>query len=67
MPMLTFTLSLSRAFLPIDSASILAKLKSSIANFKVPRRLHVIDQLPRNTMGEVQKNILRDTYKREGW
>ncbi|MFV1875756.1 malonate--CoA ligase [Nioella sp.] len=35
----------------------------SLARFKHPRKLVVVDDLPRNTMGKVQKNILRDTYK----
>ena len=40
-----------------------AELKARIANFKVPKRLHVVDELPRNAMGKVQKNVLRETYK----
>ncbi|CCJ58548.1 malonyl-CoA synthase [Bordetella bronchiseptica MBORD675] len=51
-----------RAGAAIDVAAMQADLKSRIANFKVPKRIHVVDQLPRNTMGKVQKNILRDTY-----
>jgi len=43
-------------------ADMLALLKTRIANFKVPKRLHVVKELPRNTMGKVQKNVLRDTY-----
>ena len=52
-----------RAGSTIDAAAMTAELKSKIANFKVPKRIHVVDQLPRNTMGKVQKNVLRDTYK----
>jgi malonyl-CoA/methylmalonyl-CoA synthetase len=40
-----------------------AELKARIANFKVPKRVHIVDQLPRNTMGKVQKNVLRETYQ----
>ncbi|WP_170328550.1 malonate--CoA ligase [Ruegeria arenilitoris] len=36
---------------------------NSLARFKHPRQLIVMDELPRNTMGKVQKNILRDRYK----
>ena len=46
-----------------DAAQILAGLKSSLANFKVPKRCFVVDELPRNTMGKVQKNLLREQYK----
>ena len=45
-----------------DIAAIEAAAASSLARFKHPRKLIVIDGLPRNTMGKVQKNILRDQY-----
>ena len=41
---------------------VIAQLKRSIANFKVPKRVHVIAELPRNQMGKVQKNVLREQY-----
>jgi len=47
----------------LDASAMQAELKSRIANFKVPKRVHIVDQLPRNTMGKVQKNVLRETYK----
>lgn len=37
-------------------------LSSDIAKFKQPKKVFFVDELPRNTMGKVQKNILRDTY-----
>lgn len=46
----------------LDPALILAELKSSLANFKVPKRCHIVETLPRNTMGKVQKNLLRQQY-----
>jgi malonyl-CoA/methylmalonyl-CoA synthetase len=46
----------------LDEATMLAHIKGRIANFKVPKRIHVVAELPRNTMGKVQKNVLRDTY-----
>ena len=42
---------------------IVAALKSKLANFKIPKRCFVALELPRNTMGKVQKNLLRDQYK----
>lgn len=45
-----------------DSTAILARLDADLARFKCPRKLIVVDALPRNTMGKVQKNILRETY-----
>jgi malonyl-CoA/methylmalonyl-CoA synthetase len=41
---------------------ILAALRERLANFKVPKRVYFVDELPRNTMGKVQKNILRERY-----
>lgn len=38
-------------------------LKEQLASYKTPKKIIFIEQLPRNTMGKVQKNILRETYK----
>jgi len=46
----------------IDLDKITAALATALAKFKQPRKLIVVDALPRNTMGKVQKNILRETY-----
>ena len=46
----------------LDSAAMLADLKSKIANFKVPKRMFIVDDLPRNAMGKVQKNLLRQQH-----
>ena len=46
----------------LDEMALLAALKQRIANFKVPKRIHVVAELPRNTMGKVQKNLLRDQF-----
>ena len=47
----------------VDAQAVLAELKSKLANFKIPKRCFVVAQLPRNTMGKVQKNLLREQYK----
>jgi malonyl-CoA/methylmalonyl-CoA synthetase len=41
---------------------VVAALKGEIANFKVPKRVHFVADLPRNAMGKVQKNLLRDKF-----
>jgi len=46
-----------------DTAAILADLGTRLARFKVPRALVVLPDLPRNTMGKVQKNLLRDQFR----
>ncbi len=45
-----------------DMSEIEAALKRELAGFKLPRRIEFMDALPRNTMGKVQKNQLRDRY-----
>ena len=42
---------------------LIADLKAQLANFKIPKRCFVVDTLPRNTMGKVQKNLLREQHK----
>jgi malonyl-CoA/methylmalonyl-CoA synthetase len=43
-------------------AELLAALKAQLANFKIPKHCVLVPELPRNTMGKVQKNLLRDAY-----
>ncbi len=45
-----------------DLDAIAAQASTSLARFKHPRKLLLIDELPRNTMGKVQKNVLRQAY-----
>jgi malonyl-CoA/methylmalonyl-CoA synthetase len=48
----------------VSEASVLKALDGRLAKFKMPKRVFVVDELPRNAMGKVQKNILRDTYSK---
>jgi malonyl-CoA/methylmalonyl-CoA synthetase len=47
----------------LDGDAIIASLKAGLANFKIPKRCFVVNELPRNTMGKVQKNLLREQHK----
>jgi malonyl-CoA/methylmalonyl-CoA synthetase len=47
----------------LSETSVLQALEGRLAKFKMPKRVFVVDELPRNAMGKVQKNILRETYK----
>ena len=47
----------------IDEAAVMAALDGRLAKFKMPKRVIFVGELPRNAMGKVQKNILRETYK----
>ena len=49
--------------MPPTEAEIIAALKGKLANFKVPKRVHFVEELPRNAMGKVQKNVLRDRFR----
>ncbi|QDC02364.1 malonyl-CoA synthase [Mesorhizobium sp. 8] len=46
----------------IDEEKLLAAIHDQIARFKQPKRIFSVDELPRNTMGKVQKNVLRDRF-----
>jgi malonyl-CoA/methylmalonyl-CoA synthetase len=47
----------------LDEKAVLAALETRLARFKWPKRVIFVEELPRNTMGKVQKNNLRETYK----
>ena len=47
----------------VEPAAALAAVAGALARFKQPKAAVVVADLPRNTMGKVQKNILRETYK----
>ncbi len=47
----------------LEPGAVLAAISDRLARFKQPKAAVVVDSLPRNTMGKVQKNLLRDTYK----
>jgi len=46
----------------LDESALIAALKTQLASFKVPKRVFVVDDLPRNAMGKVQKTELRRRY-----
>jgi len=47
----------------IDEAQTIIALKSQLAGYKVPKHIHVVDELPRNAMGKVQKGVLRERFR----
>jgi malonyl-CoA/methylmalonyl-CoA synthetase len=47
----------------LSEEAIKASLREKLANYKLPKRIVFVEELPRNAMGKVQKNILRETYK----
>jgi malonyl-CoA/methylmalonyl-CoA synthetase len=46
----------------LDPAAMISELRQNLANFKVPKQIHLVDELPRNAMGKVQKAELRTRY-----
>jgi malonyl-CoA/methylmalonyl-CoA synthetase len=46
----------------LTESGIIAAVKDKLANFKVPKWVYLVDELPRNAMGKVQKNVLRKAY-----
>ncbi len=53
---------IAKSGVDLNPQAILAALKSNIANFKIPKRCELVDELPRNAMGKVQKNLLRARF-----
>jgi malonyl-CoA/methylmalonyl-CoA synthetase len=51
---------LAKPGVTLDPAALLQTLKTQLANFKVPKQCVVLTELPRNAMGKVQKNLLRE-------
>ncbi len=49
--------------IPPDFDQVTKTISKSLARFKLPKKLIVVSQLPRNTMGKVQKNLLRESHK----
>ena len=47
----------------VTEAQVAQALEARLAKFKLPKKVIFVDDLPRNTMGKVQKNVLRETYK----
>ena len=54
---------IAKAGAQVQADEVIANLKSRLANFKIPKRCFVVSELPRDTMGKVQKNLLRDQHK----
>lgn len=49
----------------LEESEILSALKMKMANFKVPKKILFLDDLPRNAMGKVQKNTLRNLMREQ--
>jgi len=56
-------LVISRPGAQVQADTVLVELKTKLANFKIPKRCFSVSELPRNAMGKVQKNQLREQYK----
>jgi malonyl-CoA/methylmalonyl-CoA synthetase len=48
---------------PLTEKTVLGALDGQMAKFKQPKRVIFVEQLPRNSMGKVQKNVLRQEFK----
>jgi malonyl-CoA/methylmalonyl-CoA synthetase len=48
----------------IDERQVLKALEGRLANYKLPKRVLFVNELPRNAVGKVQKNLLRETYSK---
>ncbi len=48
---------------PPATDTLIAALKEQLAGYKVPKEIHFVDELPRNVMGKIQKNVLRERFE----
>jgi malonyl-CoA/methylmalonyl-CoA synthetase len=48
----------------LSERAIIEAVQGRLARYKVPKRVLIVEELPRNAMGKVQKNALRATYAR---
>ncbi|MCJ7640905.1 MAG: hypothetical protein MUO29_03310, partial [Desulfobacterales bacterium] len=49
---------------PVSTEGMIAYCRQHLASYKCPKEVFIIDQLPRNTMGKIQKNVLQKTYSK---
>jgi malonyl-CoA/methylmalonyl-CoA synthetase len=47
----------------LTEVDIIGRLRGELAGYKVPKRVFIVSELPRNAMGKVQKNVLRDQFR----
>ena len=46
----------------LDERQMIQALAGELAKYKLPKRIHIAGDLPRNAMGKVQKNLLREQH-----
>lgn len=51
----------------LDTQLLQETLRARLARFKLPKRIVVVDSLPRNVIGKVQKNVMRQDAVAAGW
>ncbi len=50
---------------PVTEAALKAELKKTLANFKIPRHIHIVDELPKTATGKVLKRVLKERLAAE--
>lgn len=56
-------LVIAKPGMAVEPDAVLSRLKATLANFKIPKRCFLVNELPRNSMGKVQKNLLREQHR----
>ncbi|MEE8544198.1 MAG: malonyl-CoA synthase [Alphaproteobacteria bacterium] len=59
----TAAVKLSPGGAALSAEAIGERLADELANYKLPKRIYFVDELPRTAMGKVQKNVLRERYR----
>lgn len=47
----------------VEGAAVIAHCKSRLAGYKVPKRVHLVESLPKDLQGKIRKRVLRDEYE----
>jgi len=47
----------------LTSASVISYCRNKLAPYKCPKQVHIVSELPKNTMGKIMKNQLRESYR----
>jgi len=56
-------LELEEGVATIDEAALRAHLRKHLANYKIPRKFHIIDELPKNATGKILKRVLKEQIR----
>jgi long-chain acyl-CoA synthetase len=58
-------IELSEVIKNLDEKGLKAHMREHLANYKIPKQIYIIDELPKNATGKVLKRVLKENLKEE--